>query len=70
MAPEPSASPTQQHFDLSSFRKELKRRRDAAEDRMYREARSGNTEQECLAEGEKRALEDVLALLPAEEETG
>lgn len=60
---------TQQQFDLSSFRKEVEARATAAREKAGRASRRGWADEELLEDAVADALQGVLALLPAEEET-
>lgn len=60
--------PTQQQFDLSSFRKEVEGRLKQKQPEYAHASIAGCTEVECCLEGEIEALEWVLALLPGEED--
>lgn len=59
----------QQQFDLSSFRKEVEENRQKAEHARNKAGRLGHDEDAIAYGAEVIALERVLALLPAEEES-
>lgn len=63
-----AASPTQQQFDLSTFRKEVEERLKRRKKDYANAARRGHVEDECFAEGWEAALDFVLALLPGDGE--
>ena len=60
---------TQQQFDLSSFRKEVEERQRREREAFLQAERRGCDEDEAFHDGRLATFTEVLALLPAEEET-